>query len=98
MAGDAMSERDRDLVDQAMSIIDNTTLLLPERAHLVALHRYHVRLLNQRVTQLLRLLEAEHVHEYAGKVGPCLTCRFIASQPEWAEMNDDELDKEFGSL
>ena len=76
-----MSNSDRDYVQEAMDLIDNTTLLLPERAHLVALHRYHTTLLNQRVTQLLVKLDCEHSH-----LANCETCDWIAQQPEWPEM------------
>jgi uncharacterized protein (DUF2236 family) len=59
----------------------------------VALHHYWKAIrdnlmTDERVKTLLRKLDAEHVHDYAGKVGPCETCAFLESQPEWAEIRE----------
>jgi hypothetical protein len=89
-----MTERDRDLVHEAIQIIEGSALLVPERAHLVALHHYWKTIrdnlmTDERVKALLRKLDAEHVHEVVGRQGECETCQWLHEQPEWAEIVEE---------
>ena len=75
----------RDYCEEAMRIIDNDTLLLPERVHLVALHEFcnlAIRRWEKRVICLLKKLDAEHSHT----AGTCETCDWLQEEPEWQEI------------
>lgn len=81
VAGDAMMKPDRDILEEALAIVDGPTLLQPERAHLVALHQFHKDVAELRYKNVLMILDCEHSH-----VPDCDTCAWIAEQPEWQEL------------
>jgi hypothetical protein len=84
---------ERDFVQEAMDLIDKFSELRPEQVHLVALRQHYgsiIRRQEVRIHELLRKLDAEHVHDYAGKVGECETCVWLKSQQEWQDYWEEQ--------